>query len=229
MIKNNTPYKGKLKFKFEKYPEYSDGTILNKIHLNLGFTKLVSRISNDIVDTEKIKLINQYTGGKIADYQFLDLPGDNNDMGSTLPYSFISDDGTYIGDIRVGWWYYKNKMRVNSTYPTHVGEIWEGNQIQAFYGYSHRGGAPFKIGDRLFEEDYKPIPEDYEPWQWAGWELKYENALKKAKKDGDDWWYEDLQTDGVAGFIPFTMRGPKKIEVLEEALQAAHNLGRYLG
>jgi hypothetical protein len=49
-IKNQTPYKGKLKLKFEKYPHYSNRkNKLNKVHLNLGFTKLVSRIKiNDI-------------------------------------------------------------------------------------------------------------------------------------------------------------------------------------
>ena len=45
MIKNTTPYIGKLRLKFEKYPEYTGKSKLNKIHLNLGFTKLVSRIT----------------------------------------------------------------------------------------------------------------------------------------------------------------------------------------
>lgn len=228
MIKNNTPYKGKLKFKFEEYPHYTDGSVLNKVHLDLGFTKLVSRISMNIIDPEKIKLINKYTGGRIASYKLKDYPSDTID-GGILQNSFVTLNGDYIGDIRVGWWYYLNNMRVNTTYPINVAEIWDGNKIKAFYGYSHRGGASFKIGDRLFKEDYQPIAEDYEPWQWAGWEQEYEQALVKAKKEDDDWWYKDLQRDGIAGFIPFTMRGPKEIEVLEEALQAADNLGRYLG
>ena len=45
MIKNTTPYIGKLKLKFEKFPEYTGKSKLNKIHFNLGFTKLVSRIT----------------------------------------------------------------------------------------------------------------------------------------------------------------------------------------
>ena len=44
-IKNETPYLGKIKLKFEKMPYYTSGrSKLNKVHLNLGFTKLVSRI-----------------------------------------------------------------------------------------------------------------------------------------------------------------------------------------
>ena len=45
MIKNTTPYIGKIRLKFEKYPEYTGKSKLNKIHLDLGFTKLVSRIT----------------------------------------------------------------------------------------------------------------------------------------------------------------------------------------
>ena len=44
MIKNHTPYLGKIYLKFEKDPYYTGNTKLNKVHLNLGFTKLVSRI-----------------------------------------------------------------------------------------------------------------------------------------------------------------------------------------
>jgi hypothetical protein len=45
MIKNTTPYIGKIRLKFEKFPEYTGKSKLNKIHLDLGFTKLVSRIT----------------------------------------------------------------------------------------------------------------------------------------------------------------------------------------
>jgi hypothetical protein len=46
LIKNETPYLGKLKLKLEKYPHYSGGDSgkLNNIHLKLGFTKLLRRL-----------------------------------------------------------------------------------------------------------------------------------------------------------------------------------------
>jgi hypothetical protein len=70
IIKNQTPYKGKLYLKFEKMPYYVSGGesgMLNKVHVNLGFTKLVSRIvpkrnlDGYIMDPKKIKSINRWT------------------------------------------------------------------------------------------------------------------------------------------------------------------------
>ena len=119
-------------------------------------------------------------------------------------------------------------MAVCEDYRTGVAEIWEGDEISAYYGYSHRGGAPFKIGDRLFEETYQPVAEDYEPWQWAGWEMNYNLDVVKAVKDEDDWWLADIKSDGVGRYIPFNMRGAKTIQTLEEAKQAAINLSNYL-
>ena len=80
MIKNTTPYIGKIKFKFEKYPEYTGKSKLNKIHLNLGFTKLVSRITpvkttaGWVINPECKYFIEKYTIGKIGSHSF----GDKN-------------------------------------------------------------------------------------------------------------------------------------------------------
>ena len=231
MIKNNTPYLGKIKLKFEKYPEYTGGSFLNKVHLNLGFTKLVSRIypirtksDGFKVDPYKVELINKFTGGKIGEHKFGDEWGEDN----SLPNSFLSQSGVYIGDIRDGWWYYTNNLVVCDDYPHGVAEMWTEDGITSYYGYSHRGGSKFEIGDRLFDEKYEPKEDDYEEWEWSGWLMKYEESLSKAKNSDDDWWYEDLKTDGVSGFIPFAMRGSKVIENLEEAKQAAINMSKYL-
>lgn len=230
MIKNNTPYKGRLKFKFEKYPHYTDETVLNKVHLDLGFTKLVSRISSAEVDPAKVELINRYTGGRIASYKLNDYPGPD---GGILPNSFVTLRGDYVGDIRVGWWYYLNDMTICEDYPAGVAEIWEDDEIVAYYGYSHRGGASFKIGDRLFKADYTPMAKHYEPWQWAGWELQYENdlqaATEEAKETGNTWWAEDIKKDGIGRYIPFNMKGKHEIKTLAEAKQAAINISEYLG
>ena len=225
MIKNNTPYLGKLKFKFEKYPEYTDGTVLNKIHLNLGFTKLVSRVSSKTPDPAKVELINRHTGGRIATYKIKDYTEPD---GGILPNSFVTLNGDYIGDVRVGWWYYLNNMAVCGDYPVGVAEIWEGDEIVAYYGYSHRGGAPFKIGDRLFNPDYKPMVKHYEPWQWAGWEQEYEQDLAKAEAEGDSWWVEDIKRDGIGRYIPFNLKGKHQIKTLKQAKEAAINLSQYL-
>jgi hypothetical protein len=225
MIKNTTPYIGKIRLKFEKYPEYTGKSKLNKIHLDLGFTKLVSRMTplqnleGWLINPESIYLINKHTGGKIGGHTF----GDNNEH--SLPNSFLSKDGTYIGDIDRGWWYYKNNMKVCDQYSHGVAERYddEGNLI-GYHGYSHRGGQTFKIGDRLFDASYKPKEEDYEEWEWAGWQLKFEESHSK----GDDLDKKWMDKEGIGYVIPFNKRGSKVIDNFEECLQAAINMSKDL-
>ena len=119
LIKNQTPYKGKIYLKFEKMPYYVSGGrggMLNKVHLNLGFTKLVSRmvpiqgLDGYFVDQKKVDLINNFTWGKIGDHR--------NDKGDfNLTNSFLDQDGSYIGDVKEGWRYYKNNLIVCREYP----------------------------------------------------------------------------------------------------------------
>jgi len=247
LIKNTTPYKGKLKVKFEKSPYYigSSSGKLNKVHLNLGFTKLVSRmmpfqnLDGWMADPKKIETIEKYTGGKIASHVVDNRPSDE----FTLHNSFLTSDKKYIGDIERAWWYYTSNLVVCDDYPHGVAikvnpDLFKGNHnpvdsysasyIEGYYGYTHRGGSLFKIGDRLFDADYVPVESDYPEWQWAGWQIKYDESLKKAKKENDEFTIKYLVEDGVGSFIPFRLRGRKEIENLEEALQAAINLSKYL-
>ena len=235
-IENTTPYIGTIKLKFDKYPHWSgSGSILNKIHFDLGFTKLTSRLHTTwsknrgrVVDDAKVLRINQETGGKIKDHTLEHPLGDDDTFSSTLHNSFVAPDGTYIGNIEIGWWYVKNGFKVCDDYPHGCAEVWEDGELVGYYGYSHRGGTLFKVGDRLFDDRYEPAPDDYEPWQWDGWVMEYEEAIEKAKKEEGEWWYSDIYHDGISRFIPFTMRGPKEIENLEEAKRAAINMSMYL-
>ena len=225
MIKNTTPYIGKIRLKFEKYPEYTGKDKLNKIHLDLGFTKLVSRItpqqdlSGWLINPECIYLIQKHTGGKIASHSF----GDKNEH--TLLNSFLTKDGEYVGDIERGWWYYKNKMKVCDKYPHGVAEVYNDNgDLIGFHGYSHRGGQTFKMGDRLFDASYKPKEEDYEEWEWIGWEYKYLELYGKSDELDKKW----MRESGISYVIPYKKRGKKLIENWEEALQAAINMSKDL-
>lgn len=227
MIKNNTPYIGKIKLKFEKYPHYTGSSFLNKIHLDLGFTKLVSRVlpnrtksTGFEVDPKKVELINKFTGGRISDHKF----GGDHDEEYTLYNSFLSQSGEYIGDIKVGWWYYENGLVVCDDYPSGVAEIWDDNNIIGYYGYTHRGGAKFKIGDRLFDEKYEPEEKDYPEWMWSGFIEKFNESYKKS----DDFDKKHIYNEGVKSIIPFKLRGHKTIETLDEALTASINMSRYL-
>jgi hypothetical protein len=249
IIKNQTPYVGKIRLKFEKHPHYSSGEdgMLNKVHLNFGFTKLVSRIvpkrnlDGYIMDPEKIELINRWTWGKIRTHQAEEF---------TLTNSFLAQDGTYIGDVKEGWRYYKNNLIVCREYPNGVAiklktyapdnkikneiknpydnyriEQIDNDNIVGYYGYTHRGGQTFKIGDRLFDEHYCPKQEDYSEKEWAKFEKKFQKSLANAEDDLDRKWIEE---DGISHVIPFRLRGPKLIETWEEARQAAINMSKYL-
>ena len=254
MIKNQTPYVGKISFKFEKHPHYSSGEdgILNKIHMNLGFTKFVSRLipkrnlEGQMVDPEKVALINKYTWGKIGTHHV----GNNKSDEFTLNDCFLTQDGEFIGDVKEGWRYYKNNMIVCREYPhgvaivlktyapdnklkngikdayeNYVTEQMENDNIVGYYGYTHRGGQTFKIGDRLFQEDYNPKKEDYSEKEWTKFEKKFQKSLANAEDDLDRKWMEE---DGISYVIPFKMRGPKLIETWEEARKAAINMSKYL-
>jgi hypothetical protein len=226
IIKNKTPYIGKLKLKFEKYPEYSGRSILNNVHLNLGFTKLVSRMvprqtleggpSN--IDPNKIELIEKYTGGVIGRHKF------GTDDEYVLENSFLTKDGVYIGDIKRAWWYYNQNMKVCNEYPHGVAEVYDEQTLIGYYGYTHRGGSMFKIGDRFFDESYVPKEDDYEEWEWEGYKQKFIESYKDSDELEKDWVFGD----GVAYVIPFKRRGRKDITKLSEAKEAAINMSKYL-
>ena len=225
MIKNTTPYIGKIKLKFERYPEYTGKSKLNKIHLDLGFTKLVSRITPKrdlngwILNPECVYKINTYTGGIVKGHTF----GNNNEY--SLSNSFLTKDGEYIGDIERGWWYYKNNMKVCNKYPHGVAERYddEGNLI-GYHGYTHRGGQTFKLSDRLFDASYEPKEEDYEEWEWSGWKLKYDELYSKGDELDKQW----MEGSGISYVIPYKKRGKKLIENMDECLQAAINMSEDL-
>ena len=238
LIKNRTPYLGKMILKFEKYSHYSssqDGK-LNKVHLNLGFTKLVSRfIPNKVmdgsnVDPEKVKLIEKYTGGVIGTHSF------GKDDEYTLEDSFLTKDGKYIGGIDTAWWYFNNGMTVCEEYPHGVAVAWNTPRledtvvngqdgIKGYYGYTHRGGALFKIGDRMFDNYYLPTASDYTEQEWKEFNSKFQKSIKNA--DEIDMKY--IYNEGISSVIPFKKRGKKVIENWKEAREAAIALSKYLG
>jgi hypothetical protein len=254
IIENRTPYLGKMILKFEKNPYYSssmDGK-LNKVHLNLGFTKLVTRfIPNQVmtghsnIDPKKVELIEKYTGGVIGTHKW----GDNDNDEFVLEDSFLTKDGKYIGNIDTAWFYYTNNLYVCREYPhgvalklkdyvpyiifhntlkdeyeNFVTEQIENDNVKGYYGYTHRGGGLFKIGDRLFDEEYSPVVEDYDEKEFKKWWKKYTKLYKK----GDDFDKKWIYNDGIKSVIPFNKRGKHMIKNWEDARTAAINMSKYL-
>ena len=238
LVKNRTPYLGKMVLKFERHPYYTssqDGK-LNKVHLNLGFTKLVTRfIPNRVmtghsnVDPKKIELINKYTDGIIGTHKW------GYDDEFVLEDSFLTKDGKYIGNIDTAWFYFQNGMTVCEEYPNGVAIVWNTvnsdktlmsgqDGIKGYRGYTHRGGATFKIGDRLFDEKYNPVVEDYDEKEFTKWWKTYIKSYKK----GDDFDKKHIYNDGIKSVIPFNKRGKHTIKNWEDARTAAINMSKYL-
>ena len=242
LIKNQTPYLGKIKLQFEKSPHYSGKTILNKVHLDLGFTKLVSRLSpirsldGWKVDPNKLKLIEKYTGGTIGTYTF-------GVAGSLRNDSFLGPNGEYLGGVKEGWWYYKNNLIVTQKKPHGVAlkvskdffsmvaerngivEDYFSAFVVGYYGYTHRGGSTFKIGDRLFDPNYLPVKEDYPKEVWEKFEKKRRKSEARDLKEG---YLKAGEKTPISDVIPFNMRGKIVIETWEQAEQAAINISDYL-
>ncbi len=177
------------------------------------------------ITQEEIQKIERLTGGKIGTHTF----GPNNEH--TLNNSFLSPNGTYIGSIDEARWYIKNCMMVDEDYPHGVAAViiedtygTENPVIEGMYGYTHRGGSLFKIGDRLFDDKYKPVKEDYPEEQWNEYERKF-NESYEAGDELDKKWMDE---DGIACVIPFKLRGSKLIETMEEAFEAAKNMSKHL-
>lgn len=177
------------------------------------------------ITQEEIREIERLTGGKIGTHTF----GDNNEL--TLENSLLSLDGTYIGGITEARWYVKNKMMVDEKYPHGVAAVitdetygTDNPIIEGMYGYTHRGGNLFRIGDRLFDGKYKPTREDYSEDEW----IKYENRFKELYEEEDELGKRWMDDDGISYVIPFKLRGKKIIETMEEAFEAARNMSNYL-
>lgn len=198
----------------------------------------------------KTKRINQLTGGQIKDFKIPDRP--NNE--GLLPDSFLSMKGEYIGTYGDAWWFINNNMVVCDDYPHGVAirlnsfkpkiklrnaikdkfeswfcEQWENDNLLGYYGYTHRGGQTFKIGDRLFDENYEPKEEDYSNGEWTKFMIKRVECVKRDIKKG----YAKTEEEAfnnipISDVIPFCKRGRKLIDNWSEAKQAAINMSNYL-
>ena len=158
------------------------------------------------ITKEEIQEIERLTGGKIGTHTF----GPNNEH--TLENSFLSPDGTYIGSIDEARWYVENEMVTNENHPRGVAAVitkdtygTDNPIIEGMYGYTHRGGNLFRIGDRLFDEKYKPVKEDYPKDEWDKYETRFRELYESEDELGKKW----MDADGISYVIPFKLRGKK--------------------
>ncbi|MEE9572876.1 MAG: hypothetical protein V3W20_07510 [Candidatus Neomarinimicrobiota bacterium] len=173
----------------------------------------------------KTKRINRLTGGKIESFQIPDYPGEDG----LLTNSFLSKDGHYIDNYDRGWWYVKHNLKVCNDHPCGVAELHEEGKHIGYHGFTHRGGSTYKIGDRLFDENYEPKEEDYTNEEWTKFMISRVNSIKREVRKG----YAKTEEEAfnnipISDVIPFVKRGSKLIETMEEAKKAAINMSNYL-
>ena len=178
----------------------------------------------------------------------------------TLSNSFLTMDNEYIGDLDSGKRYLKNNIVVTKKYPNYgvakvaTHSLKEINRdkiingilsdefvnsditnfpeefLKGYYGYSHRGGQLFKIGDRIFDEKWRPTNEEIENNE------EYQKIIKKYNDDAKRTAQGDPNPDSkdktdqekVVDNLSFNKRGSKVIETWEEAELAAKNISMYL-
>lgn len=233
MIENRTPYVGEVKLRFQKSPHYVGKSLFNKVHLDLGFTKLVSRVfpykntKGWIPDQDKIFKICRFTGGYIRKHEW-------EHMGQkfSLDNAFVSKDGTLIGDLMKGWWYYKNNLKVCDDHPTSVAIQYDNihnttaqnsykfgkANIVGYFGFTTSSQCLFKIGDRIYDPEYYPREEDYSVNEWLSYRTEYLKVLENNPQNK-----EIVEQEGIRYVIPFTKLGNKVIMSWEDAKQSAIN------
>jgi len=192
---------------------------------------------------EEIAVVEKATNGKIGKYEWWDVRGTDEAFKSNikpkndsdiiyhgvLENSFLTQYNEYIGDVERAKWYAKHRLKVYQPFPHGVAEAYnENGELEGYCGYTHRGANIFRIGDRLFDQSYEPKEEDYTPEQWSEWVKKYNDDIAEAELEGDTWWVDDIKSDGIGRYIPFKLKGSKLIKSMEECIQAAINLSKYL-
>ena len=116
----------------------------------------------------------------------------------------------YIGNNETGQWYVNSNFIVSEKHPHGVAaKVDKNRNIIGYYGFSHRGGTLFKVGDKLFDEKWKlQCKED--------WKNDFLISFFKG--------YQSNPEDS----IPFKKRGSVTIKNLNQAEQAAINFSNYL-
>ena len=231
MLKNNTPYLGRVFLKFEKDPQPSNETPLNGIILNLGFTKLVSRIKPDLVygevqvHPETVALIERDTNLKIHSLQAKDNP-----TGKTMRYQTFHPNGDHLGSIEIGWAYLK--LGLKAIKGKDIYTAWSPSTKQWIGFIAGKKACAFSKGDKLFDPSWVPTDsellelESYYVNQHHKYVLEYEEwqASTSPKKATEE---EMSLNHWVLDLIPANLRGSKVIKSYEESYDAALAFSNY--
>jgi len=228
-IKRRSFYVGDLYFTISTESPYfrSGNDVLNKVHFKFLGVYFASRLkkrqtSNGFRrDAKLIKIFESTCGVKVGKYRVSDSSQNSYDDW-ILPDAVTTVlDTRFVGTLDDCYWMLEKSVVVCNEFPS-AGYSMKDNM---WIGWSHRAKAGFKIGDRLFDETYKPLRTDYTQKDWDSWYKKWQRSLSNAASELDRKWIEE---DGISHVIPFKQRGPKIIETMAEAKQAAINFSKYV-
>lgn len=228
-IKRRSFYVGDLYFSISTESPYfrSGNDVLNRVHFKFLGIYFASRLKKRATlngfrrNSKLIKVFESTCGVKVGKYRVSDASQNSYDDW-ILPDAVVTVlDNRFVGTLDDCYWMLEKSVVVCNEFPS-AGYSMKDNM---WIGWSHRAKAGFKIGDRLFNENYTPIKEDYPQKVWKKWEAAYQKSLDNTKDDLERKW---IKEDGISYVIPFKQRGPKIIETMAEAKQAAINFSKYV-
>ena len=228
-IKRRSFYLGDLYFSISTgSPHFSSGNdSLNKLHFKFLGLYFASRLKRKQTllgyrkDKDLIRIFESTCGVKVGSYKVKDSSSNTYDDWNLPDAVVTSVGGKFVGTLSDCYWLLEKSVVVCEDFPS----AGYSSRDNMWVGWSHRASAGFKIGDRLFDEEYSPIESDYTPAEWAKFKAAYNKALANASDDLERNW---IESDGISYIIPFKLRGPKLIENREEAKRAAINFSKYV-
>ena len=211
-------YKGKLKLRIARECPYY-GTAGRTLHKVL-FYKFGISVSLWIHYDTTFPEYTEYAINKISKI----FPGGVIDEYSNIHW----EQKTYYRDNIE--WMLNDKLDLK---PTASPQVMFDEKYKRYIGFSHRGRASFGIGDMLFSSTEMTREEKFEYYKNRKYRRKYLLTLLKYHLKGDWSMFEDLCEDGIIGhgimqIVPFKEKGSKKIEVREEAFEAAKRFAEHI-
>lgn len=211
-------YKGKLKLRIARECPYY-GTVGRTLHKVL-FYKFGISVSLWIHYDTTFPEYTEYAINKISKI----FPGGVIDEYSNVHW----EQKTYYRDNIE--WMLNDKLDLK---PTASPQVMFDEKSKRYIGFSHRGRVSFGIGDMLFNDRELSRKEKSNYYKSRKYRRKYLLTLLKYHLKGDWSMFEDLCEDDIIGhgimqIVPFKEKGSKKIEVQEEAFEAARSFAEYI-
>lgn len=227
IIKNHTPYVGKIKLKVStKIPNYNE-YIFNKIHFSFGTLKLFSIIKPDkdedgwILKSETKPLIEKYTSCLIGDSWEKD---EKFLKGYRKTYFLYRKNSGYICDLDTGWWIFKNGYKMHEEYPQFIALKYTDKEFQSCLLFKDDIKIYLNLGDKIFEETYKPSKSFHDKKNWKIWVRKFKKDLERS----DPKKRASLKKEGLKKYLPLQQRGRRSIKNEEDCVECAKKIGIYL-